>query len=573
MLIVGINSSGYVSSAAVVVDGELVFACAEERLDRRKFSKYFPMNAIRAGLEHVGARWSDVDCFAIGFNPAINVAGRMRAGFSEWPAHPGQRLYSNANYLLPELGTDQDFTETMQIFRRGTGREHRLRFVTHHLAHAANAFLLSGAEAAAVLTCDGYGERATTTWSRATAEGITTIREVSFPHSIGSIYATLTQFLGFRPNADEWKVMGAAGHGDPSRYYDSLRRLVAWDDEGRFEVDLSYFNYFDFDVSPMYRPKLEALLGPPRQSGEPLEQRHYDLAAGVQRLTETYLAAALRALEADCDSRCVCVSGGVFMNSVFNGKAALESSFERVFVPYAPDDNGNSIGAALWVAWQEGVLTPGRMASATPFLGCAYDADTLRRTLEDCRLSYRCSTDIAADVAALIESGKIVGWFQGRMEFGDRALGNRSILADPRDASVRDRLNAAVKHREAFRPFAPAILDSAVGDYFDLTRPITSPYMEKVLPVRASMRPRVPAIVHADGTARLQTVRREDNPLFYDLIDAFRRRTGVPLVVNTSFNVNGEPIVESHTDAIRTFYTSGLDALALGPYLLCKGGV
>ena len=571
MLIVGLNTSGYVSSAAIVVDGDLKFAAAEERFDRRKYSKYFPFGALQAGLKHIGATIDDVDCFAIGYNPAISVSQRTRAGFSEWPGYPGYRFASNPNNLLPLTGP-ADWHETQQIFLGANGKNARLRYVTHHLAHAANAFLLCGKPSAAIMTCDGYGERAAGTWGRADVSGIEIGRQVHFPHSIGMIYATMTQFLGFRPHADEWKLMGAAAYGEPARYLAALSQTTRWDSEGNLEVDLSYFNYYDFDVAPMYAAKLERLLGPARRPDEPLEQRHYDLAAGTQRLTEAYLDIALRALHRSTGEQTACLAGGVMMNSVFNGKAARDGPFENVFLPFAPDDNGNSIGAALWVAWQEGDLRPGDNPPILPYLGRAYSDDEIRDTLDRYGLSYEHCDDIAERTAQLIASGSVVGWFQGRMEFGDRSLGGRSILADPRDAAMKDKLNRAVKYREAFRPFAPSILAARQADYIDADRPIASPYMDKALPIRPELRKQIPAVVHADGSARVQTVASGDHPLFHSLIEAFERRTGIPMVLNTSFNVAGEPIVESPTDAIRTLFGSGLDALAIGAFLLCKPG-
>ncbi|WP_299614128.1 carbamoyltransferase C-terminal domain-containing protein [uncultured Tateyamaria sp.] len=569
MLIIGLNTSGYVSSAAVVVDGELVFAAAEERFDRSKYSKYFPMHSMQAGLKHIGADIDDVDCFAVGYNPAISVAGRPRAGFSEWPGYPGYRFSSNPNNLLPFL-TPAEWRETQQIFVAGDGEKTRLRYITHHLAHAANAFLLSGESTAAIFTCDGYGERAALTLGHADSSGIHLSKQIDFPHSIGMFYATMTQFLGFVPHGDEWKLMGAAAYGDPARYLENLGRTLAWTSDGELEVDLSYFNYFDFDVAPMYRPKLERLLGPPRRPEEPIEQRHYDLAAAVQRLTEDYMRTALESLHRATGTPVACLSGGVMMNSVFNGKAALDGPFERIFVPFAPDDNGNSIGAALWVAWQEGELRPGDRPSGSPCLGPNYTDEEIRTTLERFNLEFEFCADIAERTAQLISAGRVVGWFQGRMEFGDRALGNRSILADPRDPAMKERLNRAVKYREAFRPFAPSILATRQRDFVAAGEVVVSPYMDKALPILPALRQRVPAVVHADGTARVQTVQAEYHPLFHSMIEAFEKITGVPIVLNTSFNVAGEPIVESPSDAIRTFFTSGLDALAIGSFLLCK---
>src|SRR6266550_186575 len=311
--------------------------------------------------------------------------------------------------------------------------------------------------------------------------------------------------------------MGAAAYGDPSRYYPAVRSLIRWNEQTEFEIDLSYFNYFDFDVSPMYRPKLEALLGPARRPAEALEQRHYDVAAAIQKVTEEYLGAALVALHNETKCATACLSGGVFMNSMFNGKATLESPFEQLYVPHAPDDNGNSIGAALWVAWQEHEVSSAGGISKSPFLGASYNDDEIRDTLDRYRLPYRHSDD------------------------------------DARDATMKDKINTAVKYREAYRPFAPSIIDEATQEYFAIDRDIDAPYMERVLPIRDAMRSRIPAVVHADGTGRLQAVRSSDNPLFHKLISAFCGLTGVPLVLNTSFNLNGEPIVESPTDAIRTF--------------------
>lgn len=570
MLIVGINSSGYVSSSAIIVDGKVVFGCAEERLDRRKLSKYFPFKSIKAGLDYVGASLQEVDHFAIGYNPGISVGSRTRTGYSEWPAYPGARFFSNPNYILPELG-NIDFEETQQIFQRINGRPTSLRYVTHHLSHMSNAFFLSKFQDAAIFSCDGYGERATTVWAKGNINGgIDILKQIDFPQSIGSLYATITQFLGYYPDSDEWKVMGAAAYGDPQKYYDKLRLLINWDEEANFELDLSYFNHFNFDISPLFRPKLEALLFPRRRPDEPLEQRHYDLAAGIQKLIEDYFSVALRWLHKKTGCSSLCLTGGVSMNSVCNGIASIASPFENVYVPFAPDDNGNSIGAALWVAWQENELRSTDKVSNTPFLGRSYSNEEIRQTLDKYKLPYKHVPTIEKQVAELLSKGKVVGWFQGRMEFGHRALGARSILADPRDPKMKDRINQAVKYRENFRPFAPSILEESMTKYFEVSRYVPVPYMEKVLPIRKEFHADIPAVVHADGTGRLQTVSAKENPLYYQLIKEFNQLTGVPIVLNTSFNLNAEPIVESPSDAIRTFFSSGLDALALGQYLLQK---
>lgn len=568
MLIVGIHNTGITSSAAVVVDGALQFGCAEERLDRRKYSKYFPHRAISAGLTHVGAKLSDVDVFAIGWNPAINIAEQYRAGFSEWPAHPGARFYSNANQLLPRL-PQTGFVATDQVFQREDGTKTRICHVTHHLAHAAAAYFPSGFDEAAIFSCDGYGERATTAWYHAQGGKIRLLREIRFPHSIGQFYSAITQFLGFRPNFDEWKVMGASAYGNPDVLYDRVKSLIRWTKDAEFELDLRYFRHFDFDAARMTADLLVDLLGPPREPEVPMEQRHFDLAAALQKVTEEYLFAAVAWLKIRIPCPNLCLAGGVIMNSVFNGRIATEGPFERVYVPYAADDSGNSIGAALWAAARDGERVD-VTAARTPFVGTVYDDAAIQSQLSAVKISAEKPADLAAATAGLLASGKIVGWFQGRMEFGQRALGARSILADPRDAAMKDRINRAVKFREAFRPFAPAVLAEEAKNWFDMKRPVDAPYMEKVLFVRTDRRQRIPAVVHADGSGRLQTVDKAMNPIFHRVIEVFGKTTGVPILLNTSFNINNEPIVESPGDAIRTFYSSGLDALAIGPFLLTK---
>jgi len=568
LLIVGIHNTGIISSAAIVVDGVLRFGCAEERLDRRKYSKYFPHRAIDAGLTHVGAQLADVDVFAIGWNPAINIAERYRAGYSEWPAHPGARFYSNPNHLLPRL-PQTGFIATGQIFHREDGQATRICYVTHHLAHAAAAYFPSGFDEAAIFSCDGYGERATTAWYHAQGGKIRLLREIRFPHSIGQFYGALTQFLGFRPNFDEWKVMGAAAYGDPDVYYKKLSSLVHRDDDAGFELDLRCFQHQDFDAAEMFTPRMIELLGPARRFDDPMEQRHFDLAAALQKVTEEYLFAGVRWLKTKVSCPNLCLSGGVIMNSVFNGRVAEEGPFANIYIPFAPDDSGNSIGAALWTAAGEGAQIDSA-AAATPYLGRAYSEGEIERQIAAVKLAAEPTADIAAVVAELLADGKVVGWFQGRMEFGQRALGARSILGDPRDPAMKDRINQAVKFRESFRPFAPAVLAEQAAQWFDMKRPIEVPYMEKVLLIRQDKRAQIPAVVHADGTGRLQTVTKSSNPLFHRLIELFGRRTGVPIVLNTSFNINDEPIVESPTDAIRTFYSSGLDAMAIGPFLFRK---
>jgi carbamoyltransferase len=565
--IIGVHNTGILSSAALVVDGRLVSGMAEERLDRRKYSKYFPHKAVAACLNLGGLTLDDVDCFAIGWNPAINIGSRYRAGFSEWPAYPGERFYSNPNHLLPLLGPSS-FTATDQIFHRNGAKPVTLTYVSHHLAHLAGSYHLSGFTDAALFSCDGYGERTSTVWAVGRAGEIEILREMQFPHSLGSFYSAITEFLGFKPDLDEWKVMGAAAYGDPARFAESMALLVPIGEDGAFRLDLSYFNHFDFDTAGMLTPAAHALFGAPRREGEDLSQRHLDIAAAAQFHLERVLKATLGWLRSVSRMDRVCIGGGVAMNSLFNGRLALDGPFEQVFLPFAPDDSGNSIGAALWAARRAGDCVTGHRI--TPFLGTSHDDDAIGRELARFGLPSARIEDPAETAAGLLADGRIVGWFQGRMEFGQRALGARSILADPRDAAMKDRVNLAVKFREAFRPFAPAVLVEEAHRYFSIPEGFQVPFMEKVVPIRPEMRGKIPAVTHADGTGRVQTVDRELNPLFHRLISAFGRRTAVPVVLNTSFNLNGEPIVESPADAVRTFMSSGMNALVIGHHLLVK---
>lgn len=566
-LIVGLHNTGVLSSAAIVADGRLEFAAAEERYNRQKYTKSFPHLAIAAGLKAMGAALSDVDAFAVAWNPGINIGEKYRAGFSEWPAYPGERLYSNPNQILPRLDR-RPFTMTEQTFFAQEGIAARFIYLNHHLAHLANSLFLSGFPDAALFSCDGYGEQATTVWGEAKGGEISILRQNDFPHSIGGLYSAVTQHLGFRPDIDEWKVMGAAAYGDAKAYHSKIRQLIDYDETGRFELDLRYFNHYNFDRAGLFAPRIAELLGPALVPGQELSQRQFDIAAATQKTVEDYLLTALAWLAKTSRLRRLCLSGGVLMNSLFNGRLAESELFDEVYIPFAPDDSGNSIGAALWTAHH--LSGPLPTPAATPYLGAAYDDAAIKSILDQFKLPYLAMKNTARTVARLLAQGHVVGWFQGRMEFGQRALGARSILADPRDPAMKDRLNASVKYREAFRPFAPAVRIGDFHDWFRTGGAVRVPYMERALPIMEDKRRLIPAAVHADGTGRVQTVDPNLSPLFHELISAFGEQTGVPVLINTSFNLAGEPIVESPTDAVRTFYASGLDVLACGSFLLAK---
>ncbi len=568
MIVVGIHNTGINSSAAIAIDGRLTFAYLEERITRRKYDKSFPHKALEKILALSNITYEEVDVFAISWNPAINIGERYRAGFSEWPAYPGHRFSSNPNHLLPLL-KNKNFSTTEQIFGVEGQSPYRISYVSHHLTHAATAFFASGFEDAVIFTCDGYGEKASTCWFEGNKQSITQMGQIEFPHSIGMFYSTITEYLGFRPYLDEWKVMGAAAYGNPEAYIKDIRKLFQSVDGVQFTLNLDYFQFYNFDSKTTYTQKLADLLGAARHYDEPIDQRHYDIAAAAQRVTEEYFLGALNDLRGKTKSKNICLSGGTVMNSVVNGILANSGIFEQVFVPFAPDDSGNSIGAALWVSAQNGA-TIDRKSAAKPFLGKKYSDDEILAQFALCKLTPQKPDNIYQASVELLANGKILGWFQGSMEFGQRALGCRSIVGDPRNEKMKDLINRAVKFRESFRPFAPAVLENFTGDWFDMSRNLVSPYMEKVVKIKPEKAHLVPAIVHADGSCRLQTVTEELTSVFYTLINTFYQKTGIPMLLNTSFNINNEPIVESPGDAIRTFFSSGLDALVIGSYLLEK---
>jgi carbamoyltransferase len=575
MLTVGIAHDIFISSAAVVRDGTVVAAIPEERLNRRKQWKGFPQHALNECLRQAGARFDDVDVVAVGWNPARHLgnANSRQSGTARWRP---EYLYAIPNWLM----SSQRIAPGTWIDQGMDGQRARIVHVDHHLAHAANAFFLSPWERAAVVSVDGRGEHDTVWWgvaARDPGEGRFRLERrggLLFPHSLGLLYGTVTQYLGFRPDSDEWKVMALASFGSPdNEHYRRLRPLVTVDaGTGRFFVDQRYFVYHEPEVHAgrFYTEDFVDLFGPARGTDDPITERHHDIAWALQRVFEDTMTAVLSAVHRATGEERVVAAGGCLMNSVYNGRITRSTPFREAFVSSCPDDSGISVGAALW-AYHQFAPSPGRGGPHPHnYWGPSYSSDEVESTVRGYKLRHQRVSDAAATAARLLAEGSIVGWFQGAMEFGQRALGNRSILLDPRRADGKDVVNRAVKYREAFRPFAPAILAERVHEWFYAEPDGRVPFMEKVYEFRPEVRDRVPAVVHADGTGRLQTVEREHNPRFYDLIAAFDRLTGVPLVLNTSFNLNGEPIVASPTDAIRTFASCGLDALILEDVLLTK---
>lgn len=565
--VLGIAHDLWISSAALVREGEVIAAVCEERFNRRKKYRGFPSDAIDFCLQKAGLSLEDLDLVVSGWNPAWHLEA-VHGRFSATARWRPEYLYALPNYLLQKAAA----FPTGPIEERFGELDVPLVHMDHQVAHAANAFYLSDYDEAAVLTADGRGERQTTMLAMAGPEGIVQHAEVLYPHSLGLFYGMITQYLGYQPDSDEWKVMALAAYEvDDTPYYQVLRDLVRLRADGTFRLDLAMCGFHQPDVygGLFYTPDLVAALGiPPRQPGEALTQEHHAVASAMQRVFEETMSWMLTALHERTGLERVVLGGGCMMNSVYNGRITAQTPFREAFVSSCPDDSGISVGAALW-GYHQKAASPRRVSHPHNYWGPDYSGE-IEETLKRYRLSYEQVGDPARRAAALLAEGKLLGWFQGAMEFGQRALGHRSILADPRREEAKEQVNLAVKYREAFRPFAPSILAERAADYFHTEGTGAVPFMERVYRFRDEKKEEVPAVVHTDGTGRLQTVSRDSNPRYYDLIACFEQLTGVPVILNTSFNLNGEPVVCTPTDAIRTFYSCGLDALILEDYLITK---
>lgn len=567
MRILGLLSQFWISSAALMKDGKVVAGAAEERFNREKMSRKFPHTAIDYCLKEGGITIDDVDYVALGWNPGVHIRSYNRR-FSETFRWHAEFLYNVPNSLLRHRA-DTRIPWVEQILKHPKG-ETRIIYVTHHLAHAANGFYLSPFKEAAILTADGRGEDETTFFGIGKGNKITELKTVAHPQSLGNFYSTVTQFLGFDPHADEWKVMALASYGTrDNAYYKKFKRLLKLLPDGTFELDLSYFDYQHHDKLRFYSPKFAELCGAPRTPDAPLAKRHYEMAAALQQITEETLTHMLTWLYKKTKQKNLVVNGGVFMNSVYNGKIAELTPFKNVFISSCPDDSGIAVGAAAYVH-HDILKLPRMQRQEHNYWGPAYNDKEIKDALDKYKLKAMRVKDAGKHAAKLLADGKIVGWFQGNMEFGQRALGNRSILADPRRAEMKDLVNRVIKYRESFRPFAPSVLEERVSEYFECGKEDRVPFMERVYRIRPKMRSVIPAVTHVDGSGRLQTVNKRHNPRYHALISEFKKLTGVPVVLNTSFNLKGEPIVMTPTDAIRTFMSSGLDALVMGDYVLEK---
>jgi carbamoyltransferase len=552
--VLGINCFSHDTAACLLGEGRIVAFAEEERFNRERHTKRFPDQAIGFCLQAAGIGMADVDVVAFAHRPGLDLARGVADAFHRRaPKRLAVQAYVDGNLMRKEAA-----------FRARWRYRGRIEHVGHHDAHAASAFFPSPFEQAAALTLDRGGDFLSTTLQHGSGQRLARLVEVRNPDSLGEVYSALTWYLGFQPNADEGKTMGLAPYGR-DKLVPELADLVRRTPDGLFSVNLAWFAYHR-EGGWLSQQFLERY-GPPRAPESAISERHEDLAFAVQDLLEETALHLARTLRQRSGCRDLCLAGGVALNSVMNSRLLREAGFERIFVQPAASDAGNALGAALWV-WHQRLGRPRAETMTHAYFGAAWTEEEQAAALAGQGLEVRTVADPAEEAARLLADGRIIGWFQGRAEVGPRALGARSILADPRRAETKDIVNARVKRREAFRPFAPSVLDEHGGDFFEGYHP--NPFMLLVQPVRAERRAQIPAVTHVDGTARLQSVTETESPLYHRLISRFAARTGVPVVLNTSLNLRGEPIVHRPAEAVADFLGSDLDALFLGSLLAEK---
>ncbi|MBI4335327.1 MAG: carbamoyltransferase [Candidatus Omnitrophica bacterium] len=578
MNILGINAYHPDSSAAIITDGKLIAACEEERFRRVKHFAGFPSESIKYCLKEAGISIKEVDCIAIPRDPSARLFRKVLYGI-KIPVLIRKRIAAWGKTFAVKENLSELFGVHASVIRA------RIIKVEHHRAHLASSFFVSGFDKAFLLSMDALGDFASTMWGIGEGNKIRVLGETRFPHSLGFFYTAITQYLGFWNFGDEYKVMGLAAYGEPV-FEDELKKILKIE-KGSFKLGLSYFRHhkefidMSFDagcpkIEQIFSPYLEKRLGKRRLPDEPIDTRHMDIARSLQKRLEDAVFHLLNFIEADTPN--LCLSGGVAFNCAANGKIFENTRFEEVYCPAAAGDAGLASGAAYYV-WNQMLDGPRAFVAGHACWGPEFSKYDIRCELERavpglnkerCAISnIEDNGKLCCETARLIAEGKIVGWFQGRMEWGPRALGNRSILADPRKPEMKDILNDRIKHRESFRPFAPSVLKECVAEYFERAHP--SPFMSFAYKVRKEKRCLVPAVVHVDGSARLQTVDRSENSLYWKLINEFRNISGIPIVLNTSFNEN-EPIVCSPKEAINCFLRTKMDVLVMGNFMVQKNG-
>ncbi|MGO9482548.1 MAG: carbamoyltransferase [Candidatus Kryptoniota bacterium] len=561
MNILGISCFYHDAAAALVQDGTLIAASQEERFTREKHDQDFPKNAIEFCLDYAHLKPTQIDNVVFYDKPFEKFDRILQTYIATWPKGLLSFLKAMPIWIKEKIWIPQ-------IIRSELDYEGQILFAEHHISHAASAFLVSPFDEAAILTTDGVGEWDTTTFGIGRGNEISLLKSIPFPHSLGLFYSAFTYYLGFRVNSAEYKVMGLAPYGEP-KYYDLImRELVTMREDGSFNLNMRYFTY-EYGLKMTGR-RFSKLFGEPvRKPESTLTQFHKDVAASLQKATDTIMVNMARHVERETKMKYLCMAGGVALNCVSNSKILENTSFHDIFVQPAAGDAGGAVGSAYYV-YNAILGNPRTFVMNDVFLGPEFSDAQIEMLLKSKNVTYRkCDRqELLQEAARLIADQKVIGWFQGRMEFGPRALGNRSIIADARNPKNQSIVNLKIKFRESFRPFAPTVLEDRAMEYFEFDRP--GPFMLFVANVRQDRR-MISAVTHVDGSARLQTVSREQNSLFYDLIAEFDRQTGCPVIINTSFNIRGEPIVCTPEDAWRCFMRTEMDCLIMGGFIVEKG--
>lgn len=560
--ILGISCYYHDAAAALVKDGVVIAAAEEERFTRKKHDSSFPLKAILYCLDEAGITMDEISAVAFYDKPLLKFERILSQHLEKFPFS-----FATFHKAMPQW-----FTEKMRIrsvLKKKLKYTGDVFYGEHHMSHAAASFLTSPFKSAAFLTVDGVGEWATTTMGLARGTDISITKEINFPHSIGLLYSAVTALLGFSVNNSEYKVMGLSPYGKP-KYLDLFKKVVHTRKDGSYALDMNYFDYHYKMRMP--GKKFVKLLGPIRKPDEPITQHHKDIASSLQAITEEVLVGMLHHLHEETQMDNLCMAGGVALNSVANGKILSRTPFKRLFIQPAASDAGSAIGAALYV--YNTILGNRRVYhQKTAYLGPGFSRAEIKAFLDKHGINYatfKNEKQLVKTTAKLINEDKVIAWFQGRMEWGPRALGARSILSNPCNPKMQDILNAKVKHREMFRPFAPVICVDDAPEYFECDMPVPQPtdFMLMVYPIKREKRKLIPAVTHVDGSGRLQTIRREQNPLYHDLIKAFGKLSGVPILINTSFNIRGEPIVCTPYEAYRCMMGTGIDYLVIDNFII-----
>ncbi len=559
MKILGISCYFHDAAAALIVDGKLIAAAEEERFTRKKHDKSFPINAANYCLQEAGIKIDQIDYVGFYEKPLLKLERWLYQQLECFP-----KSFITFIKLTPEFLNDKLRVQTQ--IKKKLKYKGEVLFAQHHMSHAASSFLVSPFQKAAILTIDGVGEWATTTYGVGDGNKIELFKDIKFPHSLGLLYSTVTGYLGFKVNDNEYKVMGLAPYGKPI-YVDKFRQIVEVKDDGSYKMNMEYFIYHHKDR--MHSEKFVELFGPARKTDEEMNQRHKDIAASLQAFLEESMWKLLNYLYKETKCENLCMAGGVALNSVANGKIMKNTPFKKVFVQPAAGDAGGAVGIAFYI--YNCILGNPRVYEwDTNYLGPSFTDEYIKDYLDTNGIKYNVFKDekeLVKKTAKLIFENNVIGWFQGRMEWGPRALGARSILSNACNPKMKDILNLKVKHREHFRPFAPVVTVEDAHKYFEMGMS-EEPYMLFVYPIKEKYHKLIPSVTHVDGTGRLQTISKKQNPLYYDLIKEFGKLSGIPILINTSYNIRGEPIVCIPQDAYRCMMGTGIDYLVIGKFLV-----